>query len=71
MHHRLLSIFEVKNLTSLSRTSIYTIRDFPKPVKIQTSPKNQGGSRWLEAEIQEWIASRVAMRDLKNQANKK
>jgi prophage regulatory protein len=50
----------VESLTSLSRSRIYALMaadDFPKPVKLGTM-----SVAWLEAEIHEWIASRIADR---------
>ncbi len=57
----LLSAKQVVALTSLSRTTIYRLVDegvFPRPVRIH-------GSRvgWVEAEVVDWIAARIAERD--------
>ena len=61
---RFITCADVINATGLSRTSIYTIPDFPRPIKIggRGAPP-QGGSRWLEHEIQNWMRSRIADRD--------
>lgn len=51
---------EVERLTALSRSRIYALMatgDFPKPVQLGTM-----SVAWLEAEIHEWIASRIADR---------
>ena len=57
---RLLTLKTVCALTSLSRTTIYRLQDsglFPHSVKI--SARRVG---WLEAEVLEYIESRVAKR---------
>lgn len=51
---------EVERLTALSRSRIYALMaagDFPKPVQLGVM-----SVAWLEAEIHEWIASRIADR---------
>lgn len=55
---RILRLKDVKNQTGLGRSSIYSYAQqglFPKPVKI--GARSVG---WVEAEVQEWIAARVA-----------
>jgi prophage regulatory protein len=58
---RFIRLPEVKSLTGLSRSTIYSLvgnSTFPRQVSI-------GGGRaigWLESEIQVWIAERVAKR---------
>lgn len=56
--YRLLKISEVENLTGKSRTGIYSDTTFPRPVKIGTR-----ASAWVESEVDEWIAKRIAERD--------
>lgn len=49
---------EVERLTALSRSRIYDLLKqnlFPKPVRLGAM-----SVAWVEAEIQEWIASRIA-----------
>lgn len=49
---------EVERLTALSRSRIYALMaagDFPKPVSLGTM-----SVAWLEVEIHEWIAARIA-----------
>jgi prophage regulatory protein len=56
---RLLRLATVKELTGLSRSSIYADPDFPRSVRI--------GSRavaWVEEEVREWITARIAARDI-------
>lgn len=61
---RFISCAAVINMTGICRTSVYTIPDFPKPIKISGKHSSvQGGSRWLEHEVQNWMKSRVAIRD--------
>jgi prophage regulatory protein len=54
---RLLRLQEVKEITGLSRSSIYADDDFPKAVKI--GPR---AVAWVEIEIQDWISARIAAR---------
>lgn len=49
---------EVERLTALSRSRIYDLMKqgaFPRPVSLGTM-----SVAWLEVEIREWIASRIA-----------
>jgi prophage regulatory protein len=51
---------EVERLTSLSRSYIYAkmaTGEFPKPVTLGTM-----SVAWIKAEVQEWIASKIAER---------
>lgn len=51
----LIKLAQVKSKTGRSRTSIYTDPTFPKAIKI--------GARsvaWIEREIDEWVAQRIA-----------
>lgn len=51
---------EVENLTALSRSRIYDLMKqglFPKPVQLGAM-----SVAWLEIEIHEWIADRIASR---------
>lgn len=51
---------EVERLTALSRSRIYALMaagDFPKPVQLGAM-----SVAWLEIEVHEWIASRIADR---------
>jgi prophage regulatory protein len=60
---RLLKRPEVEHKTGLSRASIYDRMDrgiFPRQVKV--GPKCVG---WVETEIDQWIADRIAERDAK------
>ena len=61
---RLLCLATVSGLTSLSKTSIYCIQDFPKPIKIQGAGASaQSGARWVESEVYAWMNSRIQLRD--------
>jgi prophage regulatory protein len=49
---------EVERLTALSRSRIYDLMSkgaFPKPIQLGTM-----SVAWLEAEIHQWITSRIA-----------
>ncbi|MGZ8954446.1 MAG: helix-turn-helix transcriptional regulator [Methylovulum sp.] len=67
-HSRLIRRPEVQSLIGLSRSSIYSKLDPKSPQFDSTFPKPINlGSRsiaWVYAEIQSWIASRVADREV-------
>ncbi len=63
MTHRILRRRRVEEKTGLGRSAIYEgIKEgwFPRQVPLGPSGKAVG---WLEDEIDNWIASRVAQRD--------
>ena len=52
--------------TSLCKTSVYTIPDFPRPIKIGGAGATaQGGARWIEGDVVDLMQSRISMRDAK------
>lgn len=58
---RFLRLPDVKRMTGLSRSGIYAMcanGAFPKPVKL-----SERSSAWVESEIADWLATRVAERD--------
>ena len=58
---KLLRLPQVIERTSVRRSTIYEMMragTFPKPVKL-----NQRSNGWLEAEISEWLLSRIAKRE--------
>lgn len=58
---KLLRLAQVQERTGLSRTQIYVKAqrgEFPQSVKI-----GERAAAWLEAEVDGWIAERVAERD--------
>lgn len=59
---RLIGIVAVCDKAGCGRTSVYTIPDFPKPVKIKGFGA-KGGSRWVEHEVDAWVLSRIQLRD--------
>jgi len=60
----LLCLIEVMEMTSMSKTTIYVLPGFPKPVKIHgVGAKSQSGSRWVKAEIENWVESLIKLRD--------
>ncbi|MGZ8256301.1 MAG: helix-turn-helix transcriptional regulator [Gallionella sp.] len=59
IHTALIRRREVEKLTALSKSRIYALMmtgDFPKPVSLGAM-----SVAWLEVEIHEWIAQRVAV----------
>jgi len=54
---KLLRLSAVKELTGLSRSSIYADPQFPKPVKI--GPRSVA---WVDAEVRDWICARITAR---------
>lgn len=54
---RLLRLNAVKEITGLSRSTIYADADFPRPVKI-----GERAVAWVELEIQNWVDARIAER---------
>lgn len=55
---RLLRLDAVKEITGLSRSTIYADPNFPRPVKI-----GERAVAWVEEEIQEWVNARIAERE--------
>lgn len=60
---RFLRLPAVLEKTGLSKTSAYTLPSFPRPVKIKAGAGMQGGARWVESEIDEWMQSLIQLRD--------
>jgi prophage regulatory protein len=61
---RLLKRRQVEAKVGLERSSIYdrlARGEFPKPVNL--GPKSV---RWIESDVDKWIAARIAERDSKN-----
>lgn len=54
---RLLRLSAVKEITGLSRSTIYADANFPRPVKI-----GERAVAWVEEEIRGWIDARIAER---------
>jgi prophage regulatory protein len=60
--NRLLKIKHVIQITGVSRSHLYALAQqglFPKQVKL-----TERSSAWVESEVQGWIDSRIAQRDL-------
>jgi prophage regulatory protein len=55
---RLLRLQQVREVTGLSRSSIYADANFPRPVKI--GPR---AVAWVYDEIHEWVLERIASRE--------
>ncbi len=69
--NRLIPRREVETLVGLKRSAIYDRLDptsprfdstFPKPIPVGGSPAKPTAVRWLAAEVDAWIQSRVALR---------
>lgn len=60
---RFLRLPAVLEKTGLSKTTVYTLPNFPKPIKIKAGAALQGGARWVESEIDEWMQSLIQLRD--------
>lgn len=58
MSERIMRLPEVMLRTGLSRSSIYSREDFPKPVRLG---RNMSG--WVEREIDAWVEARIKERD--------
>jgi len=57
----LIKLKTVIETTGVSRSHIYALAQkgqFPKPVKL-----TERSSAWVVAEVEEWIESRIALRD--------
>lgn len=54
---KILRIKRVLETTGLSKSAIYQIPDFPRPIKLTDSGKCVG---WLESEVMEWLQRRIA-----------
>lgn len=62
MTTRLIKLKDVMAITGLSRSHTYALamQDlFPRQVKL-----TERSSAWVESEVQEWIDTRIAQRDL-------
>ena len=58
----LMKLNAVMAATGLSRSYIYALAQqgaFPKPIKL-----SERSSAWVQSELEEWIESRIAARDL-------
>jgi prophage regulatory protein len=55
---RLLRLNAVKEITGLSRSTIYAAPGFPRSLKI-----GERAVAWVDDEINEWIDARMAERD--------
>ena len=55
---QLLRLPEVKAITGLNRNQIYSLKGFPRPVKISAR-----SSAWVQSEVQQWIKGRIRLRE--------
>jgi prophage regulatory protein len=61
MSQKLLRLSAVQARTGKSRSDIYIDATFPKPVKIGAGAR---AAAWVEAEVDAWIAERIADREV-------
>lgn len=64
---RLIDRAEVERLVGMKRSAIYVRMSaglFPKPVSIGGTPEKATAVRWIESEIDAWVAARIAERDV-------
>lgn len=62
MKNTLIKLNNVMAITGVSRSHIYALAQkglFPKPVKLTVR-----SSAWVASEVQEWIDTRIAQRDM-------
>jgi prophage regulatory protein len=62
MKTSLIKLKDVIAVTGVSRSHIYALAQkghFPKPVKL-----TERSSAWVASEVQEWIDTRIAQRDM-------
>jgi prophage regulatory protein len=52
---RLLKLAVVISITGLSKSAIYALPDFPKPIKISTR-----ASAWVSTEVDAWVRNTIA-----------
>lgn len=63
-NHRLMRIRAVIEMTGISKSYVYQLvrdNEFPKPVKLTKGAK---AVAWVEAEVQAWVNSRIADRNM-------
>lgn len=68
MSHRILRMRDMLDKTGFSRAQAYKLmnkNEFPIPIKL--GAKAIG---WIEAEVDNWIEERIAMRESSNRRNK-
>lgn len=56
---KFLRLPQVREITGLSRSSLYETSNFPKPVKI--GPR---AVAWIDSEVKAWVEDRIAEREL-------
>ncbi|WP_083825560.1 helix-turn-helix transcriptional regulator [Citromicrobium sp. JLT1363] len=56
---RLIRLQEVLSKTGLSRSRLYADSSFPQRVRL-----GRRGVAWVESEVEDWIAQRIADREL-------
>ena len=68
---------EVERRTGYAKSAIYSRMDprskffdptFPKPVSLGGAPDNPTAVRWVEHEVDAWIAARIEARDTRKAA---
>jgi prophage regulatory protein len=56
---KFLRLPQVKELTGLSRSAIYSLPDFPRPIKLG----HTNASAWVESEVMDWMRRQIEKRD--------
>jgi predicted DNA-binding transcriptional regulator AlpA len=59
---RLIRINEVRELTGLCRSAVYSAAGFPKPIKLPTGGDGSKGraSAWIFSEVVAWIQTTIS-----------
>lgn len=55
LNERFLALHEVEYLTSLKKSSLYALADFPRPVRI-----SRRRSAWLASEVHAWMERKAS-----------
>ena len=59
---KLIRLSAVKEITGLSRSSIYAEQSFPRAVKLRAGGRSVG---WVADEIHDWVSERIREREAK------
>jgi predicted DNA-binding transcriptional regulator AlpA len=59
----LIDLAEVREMTGLSTSTIYSRPDFPAPISLSQPGRQMKRVRWLKSEIRAWLRECIARRD--------